>query len=458
MFESKTYVERRKKIKEILKSGLVLFPGNKEISINYFTVYRQDTNFLYYWGHDTPDLWAIIDIDNDKEILFGDDRSVSDVVWMGPDSTMKEKAELVGTSTLPLNKITEIISDAKNKGQKIHFLPQVDNGHKIHLEELLGIPSMQINDNISVDMIKAVVSQRAIKSIEEVEQINHAANISYVMNTFAMRNTKPGLYEKDVRGAIEGIALSQGSGISFPMIFSIRGETLHNNSHENLMQAGDLAVLDSGAESPLHYASDITRTFPVNGKFTSEQKDIYSIVLNAEITAMEMMKPGISYRDCHLKAANVIAEGLTDLGLMKGNPSEAVEAGAHALFFPHGLGHMLGLDVHDMEPLGEDYVGYDEVTKRSEQFGLAYLRMGRVLQTGFVMTVEPGIYFIPQLISNWKAENKHADFINYELAEKYIGFGGVRIEDDVLITKDGYQLLGKAIPKTVEEVEETCNS
>lgn len=242
------------------------------------------------------------------------------------------------------------------------------------------------------------------------------------------------------------------------MIFSIRGETLHNNSHENIMQEGDLAVLDSGAESPLHYASDITRTFPVSGKFSPEQKDIYNVVLKAETTAMEMMKSGVLYRDCHLKAANVIAEGLTEIGLMKGTPADAVAAGAHALFFPHGLGHMLGLDVHDMEPLGEDYVGYDDTIKRSEQFGLAYLRMGRELKTGFVMTVEPGIYFIPQLISDWKKENKHADFINYDFAEKYIGFGGVRIEDDVLVTDNGIQLLGKPIPKTVEEVEETCNS
>jgi Xaa-Pro dipeptidase len=307
-------------------------------------------------------------------------------------------------------------------------------------------------------LVKAVIAQRSIKTPEEVEQIVRALNTSFMMNTFAMKQTKPGLYEKDIYGALEGIALSQGSGVSFPMIFSIRGETLHNEKHENLMKEGDLALLDSGAESPLHYASDITRTFPVNGKFTDKQKDIYNVVLNSQLESINLMNEGIPFRDCHLKAASVIAGGLKDVGLMKGDVNDAVQNGAHALFFPHGLGHMMGLDVHDMEPLGENNVGYNEEFKRSDQFGLAYLRMAKKLEPGFVMTVEPGIYFIPQLISEWKSKNKHAEFINYDKVDEYLDFGGIRIEDDVLITNEGPLVLGKPIPKTIDEVEDTCNS
>ena len=458
MFDASIYVQRRKKLKTILKSGLVLLPGNKELQINYFTLYRQDVNFLYYFGHNVPDLWAMIDIDNDKDILFGDDRSIDDVVWMGPDRTMKEKADEVGALVMPSSKISEVIAEAKSKGQTIHFLPQYDARNKILFEQMLGISSVEVNNKASLDLTKAIISQRTIKSKEEIEEINNAINISYVMNTFAMKNTKPGLYEKDIYGALEGIALSQGRGLSFPMIFSIRGETLHNNSHENLMKDGDLVVLDSGVESANYYASDITRTFPVNGKFSPIQKDIYNVVLNSQLASIEMMKPGVPFRDCHLIAANVIASGLKDLGFMKGNVDDAVAAGAHALFFPHGLGHMMGLDVHDMEPLGENYIGYNEEFKRSTQFGLAYLRMAKRLEPGFVMTVEPGIYFIPQLIANWKAENNHSEFINYDMVEKHVGFGGVRIEDDVLVTDNGNLVLGSPIPKTVEEVEETCNS
>lgn len=458
MFSEKTYVERRNKLKKMLKSGLILFPGNRELMINYFTVYRQDTNFLYYWGHDAPGLWAIIDIDNDKDILFGDDREVDDIVWMGPDELISDKALSVGAINMPYKMISEVVGNAVQSKRKIHFLPQYDCGTKIFLESILEINHKEIPNHVSVDFIKAVISQRTIKTPEEIKEISLALNISYVMNTFAMKHTKPGLYEKDIYGALEGIALSQGKGISFPMIFSVRGETLHNNNHENLMKEGDLALLDSGAESPLHYASDITRTFPVSGKFSREQKDIYNVVLNSQLAAIEMMNPGVPFRDCHLKTARVIAEGMKDLGFMKGDMNEAVNAGAHALFFPHGLGHMLGLDVHDLEPLGEDYVGYNDEFKRSKQFGLAYLRMARRLEAGFVMTVEPGIYFIPQLIANWKKENKHQKFINYEKVEKFIGFGGIRIEDNILVTNEGPLVLGKPIPKTVDEVERECNS
>jgi len=305
-------------------------------------------------------------------------------------------------------------------------------------------------------LIKAVVAQRSLKSDEEVVEIEKALDISHEMYQLAMQNTKVGKYEKEVAGAVEGLVLSRGSQISFPIIFTIHGEVLHGHSHENLMKAGDLLVLDSGAESPLHYASDITRTFPASGKFTPLQKDIYQIVLAANLGAIEKMSPGISFKEVHLHAAKIIAENLIQLGFMKGNPDDAVAAGAHALFFPHGLGHQLGLDVHDMEALGENFVGYDETVKRSDQFGLAYLRFAKILEPGLVLTVEPGIYFMPELIAQWKAQHKHADFINYNKAEKTIGFGGIRVEDDVLVTKNGFRVLGKPIAKTVAEVEEWC--
>ena len=458
MFDKKTYVERRKKLKEQLKSGLVLLPGNKEIMINYYNYYRQDVNFLYYFGHDDPMLWGIIDIDENKDYLFGDDRLIDDVIWMGPDSSTTEKADAVGAIVQPYDNISKVISDAKAKNKKIHFLPQYDVGTSLFLESLLGISHEEIRDNVSMDLVKCVIAQRSIKTPDEVEQIIQALNTSYIMNTFAMKQTQPGLYEKDICGALEGIALSQGNGISFPMIFSIRGETLHNHHHGNLMRKGDLALLDSGAESSLHYASDITRTFPVSGKFSDKQKDIYNVVLNSQLAAIDKMNAGVPFRDCHLTTATVIADGLKDLGLMKGSVEDAVQKGAHALFFPHGLGHMMGLDVHDMEPLGENNVGYNDEFKRSDQFGLAYLRMAKRLEPGFVITVEPGIYFIPQLIAEWKSKNNHSEFIDYDKVDEYLDFGGIRIEDDILVTNEGPLVLGKPIPKTVEEVEAACNS
>ncbi|MCB0745627.1 MAG: Xaa-Pro dipeptidase, partial [Ignavibacteriae bacterium] len=312
------------------------------------------------------------------------------------------------------------------------------------------------NFKSSAKFIKSVIKQRAIKSEEEIAEIEKAIEISYDMNTTAMREMKPGITEREIFGKVQGIALSKGSGVSFPIIFSVNGQILHNHLHENIMKTGEIAVLDSGAETVLGYASDITRTIPVKGKFTVKQKNIYNIVLDAQLKAIEMMKPGVLFKEVHLVAAKIIAEGLAKLGIMKGNIDEAVDKGAHALFFPHGLGHMMGLDVHDMENLGENYIGYNKKIKRSKQFGLAYLRLGRELEPGFVVTVEPGCYFIPALIDQWKKENKHSKFINYKKLEEYRDFGGIRIEDDVLVTETGHRILGKPIPKTVEEVEAEC--
>ncbi len=457
MFSAQTYIQRRNQLKKQLGSGIILFPGNSESPMNYPANgyhFRQDSNFLYFWGNDEPDLMAIIDIDNDQDILFGNDLTIDDIIWMGNLPTMAEKIEKNGaSSTLPITELTKIIKKALQNDRKIHYLPPYRGDTILQLSGLLDISPEKIKENVSVNFIKAVVKQRNTKSPDEIAEIEYATNIARAMHIGAMKMVKPGTIEEEIAGAIEGVALATGSRLSFPAIYSVHGEILHNHYHGNEMKSGDLVVNDSGAESKLHYASDITRTIPVNGKFTSVQKNIYNIVLQSQLEAIENIKPGIKFRDIHLITARVIASGLKDLGIMKGDIDDAVSSGAHALFFPHGLGHMMGLDVHDMENLGEDYVGYDSEIIRSEQFGLAYLRLGRKLEPNFVVTVEPGIYFIPALIEKWKAEEKFTDFINYSKVEEYMDFGGIRIEDDVLVTDNGYKVFGEPIPKTVEEIE-----
>ena len=460
MFGSKTYIERRKALKDIVKSGVILLVGNDDSPMNYSANpfhFRQDSSFLYYFGLDFPGLAAIIDIDNDQEIIFGYDFTVDDIVWMGPQETLVEQAKKVGVDqTMPLEKQKEVIQNVLKQGRRVHYLPQYMAGNILKIEQFTGFHNSVVNDYVSPELIKAVVKQRSYKTDEEVRQIEMALDISYEMYKLALSMSTSGMYEYEVYGALEGLIFSKNSNISFPVIFTAHGEVLHGHSHANIMKDGDLLVLDSGAESPLHYASDITRTYPVNGKFSDIQKDIYNIVLAANVQCIEMMKPGIAFKNVHLHAAKVIADGMKQLGLMKGNTDDAVAAGAHALFFPHGLGHQMGLDVHDMEGIGENFVGYNDEVKRSDQFGLAYLRFGRKLEPGFVLTVEPGIYFMPELIEQWKSQNKHTEFINYDKVEQIIGLGGIRIEDDILITADGYQVLGKPIAKTVGDVEDWC--
>ncbi len=458
MFDSQVYSSRRNILKNNFQSGLLLLPGNNESPANYLGNtfdFRQDSTFLYYFGLDIPNLFAVIDIDNSSETLFGEDFSIDDIVWMGPQPKIAELAEKSGVENHgDFKSLNNIINDAIAKGKKIHFLPQYRTENLFMLENIIGIKSDRLNDYTSKEFIISVVNQRSVKSEEEIKEIDYAVDIANKMHTAAMKMLKPGVQEKKIAGMIEGVALSLGRGMSFRPIVSKHGETLHNHSHENYLETGDLLVNDSGAETSLHYASDITRTLPVGGKFSQKQKEIYEIVLNSQMAAIDAVKPDTTYKDLHLLASRVITEGLTSLGLMQGNVDEAVQSGAHALFFPHGLGHMMGLDVHDMENLGEKYVGYDESVSRSEQFGLNYLRLAKALKPGFVFTVEPGIYFIPQLIDMWKEESKHSNFINYDKLEEYRGFGGVRIEDNILVTEEGYKVLGsKPIPKSVDEVE-----
>jgi len=458
MFDSEIYAQRRNRLKEQIKSGLILFLGNVESPMNYPDNpyhFRQDSSFLYFCGLDFPALAAVIDVDDNRDIVFGDDVGIEDIIWMGFQPSLKERAEQIGIKeTFSLNKLEETIQRAIQQGKKIHYLPPYRPETKQRIAQLLGLNLDNVKEKASEELIKAVVAQRSTKIKEEIDEIEKAHSVTYEMHTTAMKMAKPGVAEKEIVGRIGGIALSSGYNLSFPIILTINGQILHNHYHGNILKEGRLLVNDSGAESGLHYAADITRTIPVGGKFSQRQKEIYEVVLESEINAIQSIKPGIKYSDIHLKTAKIIATGMKNLGLMKGDMDDAVKEGAHALFFPHGLGHMMGLDVHDMENLGEDYVGYDEETKRSDQFGFAYLRLARELQPGFVLTVEPGIYFIPALIDKWKGENKFTQFINYEKVEEYRDLGGIRIEDDVLVTEDGYRDIGKSIPKTVEEIEE----
>ncbi len=457
MFGTNTYIERRRRLKKDLKSGILLFLGNDLSPINSpdnTYPFRQDSSFLYFWGIDQPGLAAIIDIDENREILFGRDTTLLDTIWTGPLPSLNDYGLRSGIKeTASTDQLVQEIKKALNKSRTIHFLPQYRPENLIKVQTLLEIAPSAANDHASESFIKAVVAQRSIKSPEEVEQIELALGITAEMHRLAMEMSRPGLMEQEVVGASVGFAGTRGAAPSFSTIFSVDGQILHNPNHLNVMQDGDIVIHDSGAQSPMYYASDITRAFPVGGKFTQKQKEIYTVLLNAQLKAIGAVSPGVEYRDVHILTCRQIAAGLISLGLMKGDAGEAVAAGAHALFMPHGLGHMLGLDVHDMEDLGEDYVGYTETIRRSEQFGISQLRLARTLETGFVITVEPGIYFIPELIDQWKSQGKFKNFINYNTVEKYQNFGGVRIEDNVLVHDEGWRVLGKPIAKTIEAVE-----
>lgn len=463
MFDKNTYINRRKKLREKLESGIVLIMGHNDSPMNYLDNiyhYRQASTFLYFFGHDMPGLAGIIDIDNNKDSLYGNDVSLDDIIWMGPQETMQEKSDKIGTDNVyEYNQLANHIKEAQSKGRRIHFLPQYRYDTMYEMSKLLGIDMGQINEQVSVELIKAAVSLREIKEDAEIKELEEAAAIGYEMHVASMKMAaKPGIKEQEIAGRIEGIAISYGKSPSFPIILSQNGQTLHNHDHSQVLKVGRMLLTDAGAESNSHYASDFTRTVPVGGKFNQRQKDIYSIVLSAINHATSLIKPGVTYKSIHVEAAKIIANGLRDLGIMKGNPSEAVTQGVHALFMPHGLGHQMGLDVHDMEGYGENYVGYDEEVKRETVFGMRGLRMGKTLRPGHVITNEPGIYFIPELYQQWRKENKFSEYINYDKVAEYLDFGGVRLEDDILVTESGYKLIGKRIPITVEEIENTMNS
>jgi len=456
MFQAEIYIQRRKILCEKIGSGLILFWGNDESPMNYpenTYHFRQHSSFLYYFGIDFPSIAALIDVDNQRVIIFGDDYTIDDIVWMGSQPTIAQRALLSGVEeTLPTVKLYTILKEAQASRKYIHFLPPYRPENKIKLLRFLNIRPDQVNLNASSDLVKAVISQREIKSAEEIEEIEKAVDLSVDMHVSAMKIARAGMTEAQVAAKVYEVALAQNCNISFPIIATINGQTLHNHSHLNTLKEGDLFLLDAGAETQRHYAGDLSSTFPVSKRFSSVQKEIYCASLKAHEAAIATIAPGVRFKDVHLAACRSIALSMKELGLMKGDVDEAVAEGAHALFFPCGTGHMMGLDVHDMEDLGEVWVGYDGEAK-STQFGMKSLRLAKELRPGHVFTIEPGIYFIPELIDLWKSEGKLNDFFNWSEIEKFRYFGGIRNEEDFLVTEKGFRLLGKTKPKSIEEVE-----
>lgn len=456
MFAAEKYQTRREALIRNIPQGLILFLGNIENPINYehnAYPFRQDSTFLYYFGIQAPKLAAILDVDQNKVTVFGDEMTIDDIVWMGRQQTLLEKCNLSGVEHLePFEQIESHISTALRQHRTIHFLPPYQSHNKIALSTWLDCPIAALSP--SVELIKAVVKQRSIKDPEEIMELEKAIDVSTQMHLLAMKMTKPGMKEYEIVSAIQQLATNNECTFAYPPIVTKHGEILHNHIHSHTLKSGDMVLNDSGVETAMGYAGDLTRTFPVDRTFTPEQRDIYQIVLQSFTDAREMLQPGVRYKDIHLKACTTLTEGLIQVGLMKGNAEDAVAQHAHTLFFQCGLGHMLGLDVHDMEDLGEQYVGYtEEFRKDTSTFGLKSLRLGKELEEGYVLTVEPGIYIIPELIDLWTADNKCADFINYDKVNAFKHFGGVRIEDNFLITPSGYRLLGSELIKTVDEIE-----
>lgn len=459
LFPTSTYQQRRAALLRHLdgQTGLALFMGNNESPMNYHdNVYpfRQDASFRYFFGLAEPGLVAVMDLDSGQATLYGDDPTVEHVVWTGPQTPFVEKAQRVGIAhTQPTAKLSEALQATQQQSRNIHFLPQYRADNQISLSQILDTTVAEVRQGASRELIQAVVALRAIKTGEEVAEMEKALTVTAAMHHAVMEQAEPGQVEQYLAGIAEGLSLTNADGLAYPIILTINGQTLHNHHHHNVLQNGQLLLCDMGAAVASGYASDITRTLPVDYNFSTRQRDIYNIVLEAQEAAIDTLKPGVPFREIHLLSAAVLVDGLKALGLMQGDTQEAVRAGAHALFFPHGLGHLIGLDVHDMEGLGEDHVGYGAGYTRSDQFGLRALRLARPLRAGHVVTVEPGLYFIPELIDLWKSERKCADFIRYDALASYRDFGGIRIEDNLLITDSGYRLLGPPIAKTVEEVE-----
>jgi len=456
MFSKETYLARRKKLADTVSSGLILLPGNEESPMNYTDNtyhFRQDSTFLYYFGIDQASLAGIIDAESGESILFGDDYSIEMIVWTGVVPSIASLGEKVGvTNVKPFSSMQSVVHEALSSKRPIHFLNPYRSDIQIRLAELMQTSVSAIPEMSSLDLTRAVVAQREVKSAEEISELDKAVDISVEMHLAAMRYARPGMRESEVAAKVAEVALAANGNPSFPIIATINGQTLHNHYHGNIIKSGDLFLLDAGAETENRYAGDLSSTFPVDPIFTPIQKEIYQLCLNAHMAAVSMLKPGTAFKEVHLTACRTIFEGLKAFGMTKGDTEEAVEAGAHALFFPCGTGHMMGLDVHDMENLGEQWVGYDGVPK-STQFGLKSLRLGKELRPGYVLTIEPGIYFIPDLMDHWKAQNQHTQFLNYAEIEKFRDFGGLRNEEDFLITEDGARRLGKALPLTIEGVE-----
>lgn len=456
MFDSNVYAERRADLARAVGAGLVFLPGNRLSPMNYPDNpygFRQDGSFRYYFGLDVPGMAGTIDAESGEATLYGRDPELDDVIWMGPQVTLGERASAVGVGRIAsIDELTGDLASAAS-GRSVHFLPQYRPENRLLIEAALGVPAARVDEHASPRLMEAVVTQRMRKSDAEVAEIERALEIARNMHEYAMRLTGPGKAEREVAGLVRGIALAAGGDVAFPIIFSVRGEVLHNHSWDNAMEEGQLVVHDSGAMAPSGYCSDVTRTLPVSGRYTDRQRAVYEAVFAAQLAAIDGVRPGVPFRDLHLLAARTLADAFVDLGLLRGDPDEIVAAGAHALLFPHGLGHMMGLDVHDGEAISEELVGYGDGYERSDQFGLSALRLARELEAGWVVTVEPGAYFIPPLIDRWREEGRHEAFIDYEALQDWRDFGGIRIEDDVLVTADGHRVLGPPIAKRPGDVE-----
>lgn len=458
MFPAEVYVQRRKRLKERVGKGVILFLGNKEVAMNYASnnyPFRQDSSFLYYFGLDMPGLAGMIDCEQGNETLYGSDPTLEDIIWVGNQEPLQDKAGKAGiTQVKQLEKLDGDVFRVIAHSREVHYLPPYREQRRLQLAYYDNLKYEEVDRNASEVLIRAVAAQRSTKDAHELEEMERTmSEVTYDAYAEAVRAILPESFEYQVAGALEGAVLRKHCRLAYPIICTVNGQTLHNHYYGNELKKGQLLLIDAGAESSRRYATDITRTYPVGGRFSNQQKEIYKIVLDAQLEAIQAIKPGRPFAEVHQIAATVIARGLKELGLMKGEVSDAVKHGAHALFFPHGIGHMIGLDVHDMEDIGEDYIGYDEEFKRSDQFGTAYLRLARRLQEGFVVTVEPGIYFIDPLIDKWHSEGRYRDFIDYRAVEKYRGFGGIRLEDNVVVTAKGHRILGKGIAKDMGEVE-----
>ena len=456
MFAKEVYARRRRllvqKMREAGADGIILFVGNAEAPAQYKDncyKWRQDSTWLYYFGLDDPMYAAILDIDGDTETVYADDVEIGDIIWMGPQPSVQSKAELAGVAkSAPYAEVDKAVAAALKSGRKVHHVAPSRYFNTIRLTEMLG------KVEPSEVLTKAVISMRLIKEIEEISAIDHACNLGVKMHSVARDSIRLGIVEQEIVGKMEGVALAEGWGVSFPTILTQHGETLHNHIHDKVIEPGKLMVIDAGVESNEHYASDFTRTYPTSGKFTKKQREVYQIVCDCNELAFSLTKPGITYREVHLATARKMLEGLSALGLVHGDLDEMVALGIAGLFQPHGLGHNMGLDVHDMEDLNENWVGYDPDQTRAKQLGLGSLRMARRLRPGHVITDEPGIYFIPALIEKWKEEGTGKDFVNFDKLEAYYDFGGIRLEDDVLVTPDGARRLGaKRLPIQPDDVE-----
>lgn len=450
MFAKEIYIERRRRLRNAVGSGLSLFLGNDISSMNFADngyPFRQDSTFLYLFGLDDAGLAAVIDADSGHVIIFGDELTMDDIVWTGPQPTLAARAAAVGvTETRPLAALADCVEAARRKGQRLRHLPPYRSDHKVWLQKLLTPHQFASSMAGDEDLIYALADLRNHKGAEEIAEIEEAVNISVEMHLVALRMARPGVSEQEIAAAVTEVALRRGYGLSFPVIATTHGETLHNHGYIHRLEAGQMLLLDAGAENAMHYAGDLTTTMPVGEDFTTQQAEIYDLLTDTYHAAVAALRPGVTYRECHVAAWTRIAEGLKALGLMAGDPAEAAEAGAVALFMPHGLGHLLGLDVHDMENYGEERVGYPRGASKDPRFGFRSLRLGRALEPGFTFTVEPGIYFIPELIDQWRAASRFADFIRYDQLEQWRDFGGMRNEENYLITPDGARHLGPHKP------------